>query len=1001
MRIPRNAHIALVLCAGLVLASCGGGDVATSSTPTAPSSSLENTTYPTSTIQSVTRASQTNAAAQAPIQDNSYNAVELPTNTTPSNTTGKFINNSLQVIQSSADLPATDASYLTQSTRKATIWQNGAYSTLDMYYRPPPEYTTPSAGYSTQTAAINNNGIAAAYASISSLPFSSPDFFRVDGPSSPFALTMGGATPVVQPFSTYATAEAINDNNQIAGLITPRRPIGDRSSIQPKVGYITTNGVMTTFGSFGGPGRFTLTSIAGINNNGTVIILSEDVVSGVNGYVYRAGALSTLTAQGRAFSPVAITDQEEVFGYYADSSGRRQCGVLTTTAFTNLSSFLPSLGYLINGNDTNCQGHMNNNGLVAIAAQAALTNDKTILLIDTRTGITRDLRPSLDGAFDRLRWGVGEFLSDQATYVVRSISDNGDILINKCLPDDTNTCISFILTRTPPPIFLDPVALPGSSLKSLLEGNTVTKDTARLATGGRPVKGVAADGVAQVVLKIPVTTPGERFTVKIKDGQCATSGPACTDSYGRIVDLSNQTAAIYTNAVVNSAAALNSPDGKFAYVGYRAPSDFVRTDGSGSADLTKAGRLITLQITSSKNVSRDIEVQVVRPPTLLVHGFNTDAAQAWETLNLNSAANHVLSVYSIDYGQPLYKEIDYTCGRGSVCIRQYAPTTEIDIISTTPALSLDDLKQKVRRSHLGFSYNAKFFGSTAAKVLNRYSAGENAAGLPLAVTAVDVIAHSMGGLVARYASSLQEYTQDNFSKGYIHKMITLGTPHYGTPQAILSTHEKSECSRSKALGAGSVSIISATIKYGDSTLDIPGAAGEMRGNGVSIQNESSDALRVVNNSSARIPIAALAGYIDPIKSLINFAAVPIILKAACPESDPLARRLTSELFDTTFSPDITIVDPDPNSSKLGLGGRESDGSVPLSSALMNSSITEGFFCNSWQCLQSYTHSTGIAIFFKRTPFSDINYLQDGSAAAVGQLIRLLNTSPTNAAIWKR
>lgn len=50
---------------------------------------------------------------------------------------------------------------------------------------------------------------------------------------------------------------------------------------------------------------------------------------------------------------------------------------------------------------------------------------------------------------------------------------------------------------------------------------------------------------------------------------------------------------------------------------------------------------------------------------------------------------------------------------------------------------------------------------------------------------VDYVGHSMGGCVARSCAILPEFYElrKNYGKGYIHKLITLGTPHNGSPIA--------------------------------------------------------------------------------------------------------------------------------------------------------------------------------------------------------------------------
>src|SRR5262249_22268091 len=54
--------------------------------------------------------------------------------------------------------------------------------------------------------------------------------------------------------------------------------------------------------------------------------------------------------------------------------------------------------------------------------------------------------------------------------------------------------------------------------------------------------------------------------------------------------------------------------------------------------------------------------------------------------------------------------------------------------------------------------------------------------LKIAVTQIDIVGHSLGGLMVRSFSQLPTFVNfTNYNKGYIHKLITLGTPHRGSP----------------------------------------------------------------------------------------------------------------------------------------------------------------------------------------------------------------------------
>jgi hypothetical protein len=52
----------------------------------------------------------------------------------------------------------------------------------------------------------------------------------------------------------------------------------------------------------------------------------------------------------------------------------------------------------------------------------------------------------------------------------------------------------------------------------------------------------------------------------------------------------------------------------------------------------------------------------------------------------------------------------------------------------------------------------------------------------IAASQVDIVAHSMGGLMARgFVQQLDYKRKENYTKGSIHRLITIGTPHFGGP----------------------------------------------------------------------------------------------------------------------------------------------------------------------------------------------------------------------------
>jgi hypothetical protein len=82
-------------------------------------------------------------------------------------------------------------------------------------------------------------------------------------------------------------------------------------------------------------------------------------------------------------------------------------------------------------------------------------------------------------------------------------------------------------------------------------------------------------------------------------------------------------------------------------------------------------------------------------------------------------------------------------------------------------------------------HNAETFDPYAIPKIGNY--GINS----IAASQVDIVAHSMGGLMARGLTQQPDYrNQNNSMEGYIHRLITIGTPHFGGQLAkILLDHK--------------------------------------------------------------------------------------------------------------------------------------------------------------------------------------------------------------------
>jgi hypothetical protein len=104
-----------------------------------------------------------------------------------------------------------------------------------------------------------------------------------------------------------------------------------------------------------------------------------------------------------------------------------------------------------------------------------------------------------------------------------------------------------------------------------------------------------------------------------------------------------------------------------------------------------------------------------------------------------------------------------------------------------------------------------------------------------AAAQVDAVGHSMGGLVVRQAEQLAGFLgTDSFGYGYVHELITIGTPHLGSPLAIdmLNGQQPNQCVDGKLAKKGSFAFQTVTLNLDPGTVTWSGAMGDLEGNGI-------------------------------------------------------------------------------------------------------------------------------------------------------------------------
>jgi PGAP1-like protein len=264
---------------------------------------------------------------------------------------------------------------------------------------------------------------------------------------------------------------------------------------------------------------------------------------------------------------------------------------------------------------------------------------------------------------------------------------------------------------------------------TLFVGNTstITTDPLLLASGGRPVFAVAADGLAEVVIRVSASSSAVPVVVLLdENGNFAPT----TGEDGTLSNLAG-------GALLTSSTAVpafhNINGANEGFVVYTPPVDYARD----ALDNATAGRLITLleYDTATSSVIGSQTLQILRPPIFFVHGLWGEPS-TWDEFDpFLTKALPGLVTYRADFSQHNGDGVDFN----------------------TPNI-------------LNQAYNklADF------RTTNQAAAAQ-----------LDFIVHSMGGLISDTMPSLPYFkTPNNYGHGVIHRLITVDTPYQGSQLAI-------------------------------------------------------------------------------------------------------------------------------------------------------------------------------------------------------------------------
>jgi streptogramin lyase/pimeloyl-ACP methyl ester carboxylesterase len=257
-------------------------------------------------------------------------------------------------------------------------------------------------------------------------------------------------------------------------------------------------------------------------------------------------------------------------------------------------------------------------------------------------------------------------------------------------------------------------------------GNPVSSDPNILSQPGTSTIGVAADGAARLLFQVTSSEPGEVSFAIEGDTSAATNG-TLENPLGSVVGFGNITVPTVSTA-----------NGQQAFAVYLAPQDYALF-----ADDITVQRQQIIDITFQPNGSSQTypttgplqqAVVIVRPPVVLIHGLWGKPAD-WDTFASGLSGS---------------------LPRLTILRADYSATNALDFASNSAVVPLE-IENSAR----------------ALETANK-----------IASVKADVIAHSMGGILARlWVENPQYRLADTYGQGDIHKLITIDTPHLGAFRA--------------------------------------------------------------------------------------------------------------------------------------------------------------------------------------------------------------------------
>jgi hypothetical protein len=287
-----------------------------------------------------------------------------------------------------------------------------------------------------------------------------------------------------------------------------------------------------------------------------------------------------------------------------------------------------------------------------------------------------------------------------------------------------------------------------------------------------PLKGAVADGTARFLIEVRTFSPMPVNFVKI---QLYDDVGSSTSQYlGKVYPATefsqySEEANTATDITAIQANAANQEKSRW-YFWYVAPDDFLLPGDNREASERRVSFSVSLNNNSPIFGSF---IEIVRPPLMMVHGLGGDAIKTWEYTRFNGNSG---TIY-FNNANALFKA-------GVVSASMHP--TDCFVKNAKRLLNMFDNDCDSNSINQSSSVQPNSLISVIAQSISK----------GYACSRVDYVCHSMGGVMIRaaingyekfyLANSQSPSNFKNYGKGFVNKLITINTPHWGSPWADMA-----------------------------------------------------------------------------------------------------------------------------------------------------------------------------------------------------------------------